>query len=196
MKLALPRQHRNARVPWCDATVAMTMAAETIASNDSEAIALFDAISSMLRTGTTLGEALSDMTAGDCEAMYGAGYNLYEQGRYGDAFKVFSLVVMQNHLEPRYLFGLGCSCQMLGRYLDALQHYMAAALACVNDPRPILHAAECLVAMSRIEEARESLGLVLDMSPDAQSPLNIRAQMLLQGLSEQHPLEGGNDEHL
>lgn len=169
------------------------MADQTMEGADSDAIAMADAISSLLKSGGTLGEVFSETASTEIESMYAVGYGLYEQGRYDDAFKVFSLVVIQNHREPRYLFGLGSTCQMLGRYVDALQHYMAAAIACMDDPRPIFHAAECLIAMSRIEEAMESLRLVLEMCPDTQAPLHTRAQVLLHGL---HPLKEDNDECL
>lgn len=149
---------------------------------DTQASAVFDALYRLLQFGGTLGDGYWETTAADREALYRLGYGLYEQGRYSDSFKVFSLLVMQDHLEPRYVFGLGCACQMLGRHVDALQHYMAVAVARVDDPLPIFHAAECLIAMSRLSEARDSLALVLENCSDTQSALYRRAQALLQRL--------------
>lgn len=162
---------------------------------DAQAAALYDAFSALLQSGGTLGDDCWGTTAAEREAMYHLGYGLYEQGRYSDAFKVFSLLVIQDHLEPRYVFGLGCACQMLGRYIDALQHYMAVAVAQVDDPLPIFHAAECLIAMSRPSEAIDSLVLVLENCLDTQSALYRRAQALLQGLrtaQQQAGVQDGN----
>lgn len=149
---------------------------------DAQAASLCDGLHRLLQSGGTLGDGVWGTTSDEREALYHLGYGLYEQGRYGDAFKVFSLLVIQDHLEPRYVFGLGCACQMLGRYIDALQHYMVVAVARVDDPLPIFHAAECLIAMSRLSEAKDSLVLVLENCSDTESALYRRARALLQGL--------------
>lgn len=172
------------------------MVAKTETGIDGDASALFNEIAALLKAGGKLGEACAAMNPADCEALYAVGYGLYEQGRYLDSFKVFSLLVIHDHTDPRYLFGLGGACQMTGRYADALQHYMAVAVARVDDPLPVFHAAECLIAMCRINEARDSLRLVLDMCSDECVSLQSRAQALLQGLHERSLRKGNNDEHL
>lgn len=159
---------------------------------DPDAQGVSDALSQLLKSGGTLGDAYWGTTVDEREALYCMGHGLYEQGRYSDAFKVFSLLVIQDHLEPRYVFSLGCSCQMLERYTDALQHYMVAAVAWVDDPRPVLHAAECLIAMTRFPEARDSLALVLEMcADDTQAPAFIRARALQYGLQTKQPTTDG-----
>ena len=162
---------------------------------EAQAAALYGAVSGLLQSGGILGDDCWATTDQEREALYHLGHGLYEQGRYDDSFKVFSLLVMQDHLEPRYVFGLGCACQMLGRYTDALQHYMAVAVARVDDPLPIFHAAECLIAMSRLSEASDSLVLVLENCSDSQSALYRRAQTLLQRLrtaQQQAGVQDGN----
>jgi type III secretion system low calcium response chaperone LcrH/SycD len=158
------------------------MTNKTLELDHSEADSISQVLSSFLSTGGTFSDALSDNADFENETMYAVGYNLYEQARYHDAFKIFSLLVIRNHLEPRYLSGLAGVCQMLGRYVEALQHYMAVVVADMNNPKPIFHAAECLIALSRREEARDSLKLVLDMCSDPKDPLHGRALMLLQRL--------------
>jgi type III secretion system low calcium response chaperone LcrH/SycD len=140
-----------------------------------------EAMSTMLRSGGTLGDAWGT-TEAEREALYQVGSNLYGQGKYSDAFKVFSLLVIQNHLEPRYLFALGGACQMLERYADALQHYLAAAVALLDDPLPAFHAAECLIAMGHVEEAKESLQIALMLCGESHGSLQGRAGALLQSL--------------
>jgi type III secretion system low calcium response chaperone LcrH/SycD len=132
----------------------------------------------LLRSGGTLGSA-QGVTPRECEALYQLGHGHYAQGRYSDAFKVFSLLLVYNHLEPRYLLALGGAAQMLGRYADALQHYATATLAALDDPRPPLHSAECLIAMGRLPEAAQSLQLAIALAGDAHPVVKARAETLL-----------------
>lgn len=135
-------------------------------------------LGSLLRSGGTLG-GVFNLTTQECEALYQMGYGLYKQGRYADAFKVFSQAVLYNHLEPRYLMGLAGSAQMIGRYQDALQHYSTATLIALNDPLPPFHAAECLIALGRLEDAAESLEMAILLAGNQHPSVTTRAQALL-----------------
>ena len=94
----------------------------------------------ILLHGGTLGAA-AGVSQQDCEALYQLGHGLYQQTRYTEAFRIFSLLVTYDHLEPRYLMALAASAQMLGRYADAIQHYGTAAVLMLDDPAPLLHSA-------------------------------------------------------
>ena len=172
------------------------MANQTTYEDDADIVAS-EAFIQLLKSGGTLGDAYWRTTTDEREALYQMAYGLYEQGRYSDALKLFSSLVMQDHHEPRYLFALGSTCQVLGRHTDALQHYMAAAVENADDPLPIFHAAECLIAMHHFSEAIDSLVLVIELCPDKQSALHNRAKVLLQGLqTAQQQTTGAQDEHL
>ncbi|MFD4840238.1 SycD/LcrH family type III secretion system chaperone [Achromobacter sp. NPDC058515] len=139
-------------------------------------------LSALLRQGGTLGSG-QGVTRPECEALYQLGHGLYEQGRYSDAFKAFSMLVIYDHLEPRYLMALGGASQMLDRYSDALVQYGAAAMISLDDPLPMFHSAECLVAMERLPEAAESLELALSLCvAEAHEPVRARAQALRHAL--------------
>jgi type III secretion system low calcium response chaperone LcrH/SycD len=168
------------------------MSETTTQSVEDEVAELGKSVVKLLRAGGTVS---NEAMAEENEAIYAVGHGMYEQGLYLDAFKVFSLLVIRNHLEPRYLFALGGACQMLGKYTDALQHYMAAAMAMVDDPLPIFHAAQCLIATSHIKEACESLELVLEICPEHQTSLRNRARMLLDELQDAATAEGASHEH-
>lgn len=135
-------------------------------------------VSQLLKAGGRLGDGW-DVTDEEREALYQLGHGLYEHGKYSDAFKLFSMLVIQNHLEPRYLTALGSTCQMLGRYAEALQHYMAATVIRLDDPRPVFHSAECLIVFDRMAEAEESLKLALTLCGDRHEVIRTRAQALL-----------------
>lgn len=135
----------------------------------------------LLRAGGTLGDVLN-ITSDEREAVYQLGHGLYGQGRYPEAFRAFSLLVVQNHLEPRYLMALAGSAQMLGRHHDALQHYATATLIQLDDPMPPLHSAECLISLGRLAEAAESLELAITLAGDDHPTVRMRAESLLQPL--------------
>ena len=134
------------------------------------------------RSGGTLGDAL-DITADECEALYAFGHAQYQQGKYSEAFKAFAQATIYSHLEPRYQEAAGSAAQMLGRYEDALRHYLAVTVMRLDDPMPVYHCAECLLALGKLPEAAESLELVAQMCEDAKhAGLKSRAQALLRAL--------------
>lgn len=148
-----------------------------------DATEIADSLMGLLRAGGTLGSAL-EITDQECEALYALGYGMYEQGRYADAMKVFAQLVAYNHLEPRYLMALGGAARMLGRHEDALQQYVAAAVMTLDDPVPLYHSAECLVALGRVPEAAEALELAVSLCTDGSlDVLKARASALLQALA-------------
>lgn len=116
----------------------------------------------LLTQGGTVGEALG-ITSAECEALYQFGHGFYTQGRYSEAFHVFSSLVTYDHLEARYLMALAASAQMLGRHTDALQHYTMATLLTLDDPAPLIHSAECCLALQQTERAVEALEMAREL---------------------------------
>lgn len=144
-------------------------------------IAAASDLGGLFRAGGTLGNGLG-ITDDEQEAVYQLGHGLYGQGRYAEAFRAFSLLVVHNHLEPRFLMALAGAAQMLGRHHDALQHYATATLIRLDDPLAPLHSAECLIALGRLAEATESLELAITLAGDGHPAVRMRAESLL------HPL--------
>ena len=130
--------------------------------------------------GGTLAQA-KGVTEQECEGLYQFGHGFYSQGRYQEAFRIFALLVTYDHLEARYLMALAASAQMLGRYRDALQHYSTATLLLIDDPAPLLHSAECCIALREAEGAAESLRLALEICGDdpEHAAVRTRAEALL-----------------
>lgn len=140
---------------------------------------LFSDLSSTIRQGGTI-KSLIGATNDECEALYTVGHNFYEKGRYSQAFKVFSALVTYDHLNDKYFMALAGTAQMLELYDIALHNYTTVAVMRLDNPAPIFHSAECLIALSRTEEAIEALELILTM-PEAtdESSYTIRARALL-----------------
>lgn len=124
---------------------------------------------------------LKGITDEECEAMYAYGHSLYAQRKYNDAFKVFALLVTYDHMNSRYQFALASALQMTGRYEEALQQYLVVTVMRLDDPVPVFHSAECLLALGRPEEARESLELMMaDLcTPGRHDAIKARAEALL-----------------
>ena len=149
----------------------------------SQLVSLAQAAPNWLASGGSVGKAL-DISQEQLEAMYQLGHGFYAQGRYEDAFKVFSMLVIFEHKSERYLMALAGAAQMTGRYKDALQHYSTATLLLIDDPRPIYFSAECLLAIGNLDLAAESLRVVIEMTEGNAShqTLGTRAAALLSSI--------------
>jgi type III secretion system low calcium response chaperone LcrH/SycD len=93
----------------------------------------------------------------ELEALYGVAYNLYNQGQYDDSDKLFRLLCFLDHLDRRFWMGLGAVRQSLKRHADAIEAYSVAAVLDTEDPVVPLHAAECFLALGRLEEADSAI---------------------------------------
>lgn len=145
---------------------------------------LFSNLSLTIREGGTVKDLIG-LTNDECEALYTMGHNFYEQGLYSKAFKVFSILVTYDHLNDKYFMALAGASQMLQLYDIALHNYTTVAIMRLDDPAPIFHSAECLIALSHMDEAAEALELILAM-PNAtdENSYNLRARALLSTLKD------------
>jgi len=148
-----------------------------------EAAGIAENLFGLWKSGGTLAQAMG-LTERECEAMYAYGHSLYAQGKYSDAFKVFAQLVAYDHMESRYQMALASAMQVTKRYEEALQHYMIVTVMRLDDPVPVFHCAECLLALGRPAEAAESLELVADTlcKPGEHDAIKARAQALLKAL--------------
>jgi len=121
---------------------------------------LEEQVRELLSNGATLGW-MNHYDDAEYEALYTLGHNLYEQCRYPDAVRIFAFLVLQNHLEPRYMNAYASSLQMVGNYLEAIKCYSTASLMDMEDPLPTFHTAECMLALDMVTQAREALGYVI-----------------------------------
>lgn len=138
-------------------------------------------------SGGTMAEALG-LDSRECEALYAHGHSLYAQGKYNDALKIFAQLVAYDHLDSRYQMALASAMQMTRRYEEALQHYIIVTVMRMDDPVPVYHSAECLIAMGRPDEARESLELVGTLCEEGRHDvIKTRAQAMLKALEAKAP---------
>ncbi|MDB5839527.1 MAG: CesD/SycD/LcrH family type secretion system chaperone [Herminiimonas sp.] len=154
---------------------------------DQEAVALGVRLAEHLVGGNTLASLLG-ISEESQEALYALGYNLYNQGRYDDAMHTFGFLLLHNHRDRRFYKGFGSCLQMQKRYQDALKYYGIASIMDLNDPVPVFHSAECLLAMSKVDEAIEALHFVQQTTKavEAHAELAARVEGILQLLVDGH----------
>lgn len=130
-------------------------------------------------TGGGLG-AVAGCSNAECESLYAIGYGLYAQGRHADALQIFGLLVLLRSLEHRFVFSFASCLQVLGRHQEAINHYATALVIDARDPAPLLHLAECLVALRHLEQARDSLvTLSAEYSSEEFPEVSVKAARLL-----------------
>jgi type III secretion system low calcium response chaperone LcrH/SycD len=153
---------------------------------DQEAAAISENLFGLWKAGGTLAQAMG-LSSRECEAMYAYGHALYAQGKYNDAFKVFAQLVAYDHMDSRYQLALASAMQMTRRYEEALQHYMIVTVMRLDDPVPVFHCAECLLALGKPAEAAESLELAIGTlcKPGEHDAVKARAEALLKAIRAQ-----------
>lgn len=113
-----------------------------------------------LLEGKTLGPLLGHSPK-EQEALYTLAFRLYGQARYADAARLFAYLLMNNHLDARYYNGFGACMQMQERPTEALRYYGMASLLDLTDPAPVMHCAECHLALGARDKALEALNYAL-----------------------------------
>jgi type III secretion system low calcium response chaperone LcrH/SycD len=112
----------------------------------------------------------------DMEALYSVTYNIYMAGKYQDAARMFGLLGMLDPTDYRFIFGAASSTQMLGQYVLAAMQFQLAAAMDPENPVPMLHTAECLLAVKDRKGAKRALEYVMERSEGKQEYAAIRAR--------------------
>ncbi|WP_444933254.1 SycD/LcrH family type III secretion system chaperone [Microbulbifer sp. JTAC008] len=105
-----------------------------------------------LEQGGTLADLL-DMKPEELKTIYALAYQKYQNCNYQEALPLFQLLCQCNHMESKYLLGLGATRQALSQFELAGEAYSLAAIVNPFDPRPSFHAAECHLALENWMQA-------------------------------------------
>ena len=120
-----------------------------------------DMAKKLFQDGATLGE-LKGITPRELNAVYQMGLGFYNTGRYDDAEKVFSFLVMFDHLEPKYWLAAGAVQQVKKNFEKAKAAYVQAAMLDIHGPKPQYYVAECYLALGQKDDAIASLETLLE----------------------------------
>ncbi|MER8791410.1 SycD/LcrH family type III secretion system chaperone [Mesorhizobium sp. M0983] len=135
------------------------------------------------------------ITDDELEALYALGHRFYSAGRYNDALSFFRFLCMHRYVDPRFWFGFGAACQMLGDSANAVRAYGLAALLNDNDPQIPLRAAKCLIKLGQQAAAVDALDSVLALSggkPEHKAFAQ-RASLMLRQLRSEAACKGGTN---
>ena len=120
-----------------------------------------DVAKKLFQDGATLGE-LKGITPRELNAVYQMGLGFYNTGRYDDAEKVFSFLVMFDHLEPKYWLAAGAVQQVKKNFEKAKSCYVQASMLDIHSPKPQYYVAECYLALGQKDDALASLETLLE----------------------------------
>ncbi len=120
-----------------------------------------DITKKLFQDGATIGE-LKGITPREMNAVYQVGLGFYNTGRYDDAEKVFTFLVMFDHLEPKYWTAAGAVQQVKKNFEKAKSAYVQASMLDIHNPKPQYYVAECYLALGQKDDALASIETLLE----------------------------------
>lgn len=114
---------------------------------------------------TTLAE-IKGLNADALELLYSIAYQFYTTGNYERASQFFQNLMMLNHWDVRYTFGLGACLQAQKHYEEALNVYSALYFMDSKNPDIFLNAGICRLALGDKPEAEDAFIMAKEMSRD------------------------------
>ena len=101
----------------------------------------------------------------ELEAVYSLAFGYYQTGKYDEAFKLFQFLVLFDHLNAKFWFGLGAVQQVMKDYKGALTSYGYCSFLDLKNPKPQLHSAECFIALGDKTNALSALEALNEFCP-------------------------------
>ena len=129
---------------------------------DTEKIA--EGIRSLVRDKATL-KQIKGVTNDELEAVYSLAFGYYRTGKYDDALKLFKFLVLFDHLNAKFWFGLGATQQAVKDYQGAVASYGYCSFLNLENPKPQFHAAECFLAIGDKRNAASALEALNEYCP-------------------------------
>ena len=126
---------------------------------------LAEGIKSLVRDNATLKQA-KGVTNGELEAVYSLAFGYYRTGKYDEALKLFQFLVLFDHLNAKFWFGLGATQQAIKDYQGAVASYGYCSFLNLENPKPQYHAAECFLAIGDKRNAASSLEALNEYCPE------------------------------
>ena len=123
-----------------------------------------DGVKTLVEKGATL-KQLKGISNEELEAVYSLAFGYYRSGKFDEAAKLFQFLVLFDHLNAKFWFGLGATQQALKDYAGAVSSYGYCSFLNLENPKPQLHAAECFLAMGDKLNAASSLEALNEYCP-------------------------------
>ncbi|MBB64704.1 MAG: CesD/SycD/LcrH family type III secretion system chaperone [Waddliaceae bacterium] len=97
------------------------------------------------------------ISQGATDQLYTHAQALFQQGQYGEANKLFSVLILATPDDGRYQFAYGASAQKAEMWLQAIYGFKNAAELEPGDPLPLYHLSHCYLVSEEHENARQAL---------------------------------------
>ena len=123
-----------------------------------------ESVKTLIQEQATL-KQLKGVTNDELEAVYSLAFGYYQTGKYDEAHKLFQFLVLFDHLNAKYWFGLGATQQALKDYQNAAVSYGYCSFLKLDNPKPQLHAAECFLALGDKRSAASALEALNEYCP-------------------------------
>lgn len=130
--------------------------------SEDEVIGLLEQI---MEGETTLAE-IKGLSADALELLYSIAHQFYTAGNYERASQFFQNLMLLNHWDVRYTFGLAACMQAQKQYEEALNVYSALYFMDSKNPDIFLNAGICRLALGDKVEAEDAFIMAKEMSRD------------------------------
>ena len=121
-------------------------------------------VKTLIENASTM-KQLKGVTNDELEAVYSLAFSYYQTGKYEEAHKLFQFLVLFDHLNAKYWFGLGAAQQALKDFQNAAVSYGYCSFLKLDNPKPQLHAAECFLALGDKRSAASALEALNEYCP-------------------------------
>ena len=121
-------------------------------------------VKTLIENASTM-KQLKGVTNDELEAVYSLAFSYYQTGKYEEAHKLFQFLVLFDHLNAKYWFGLGAVQQALKDFKNAAVSYGYCSFLKLDNPKPQLHAAECFLALGDKRSAASALEALNEYCP-------------------------------
>jgi type III secretion system low calcium response chaperone LcrH/SycD len=147
-------------------------------------------VEAILFEGYTHGD-FARISKAELEGVYAAAYNLVNIGQYEKGERVFEFLNFLNHYDTRFWLGLGVCRQLQKEYEKAIEAYSMAGINDVSSPVPPLRAAECHLALGRLDQAESGAqaALALAGAAPAVEAVRARAEIILNGIRRRRQVQ-------
>jgi type III secretion system low calcium response chaperone LcrH/SycD len=159
----------------------MARAVKTLDDIDLDVVA--EIVNAVMYEGY-INQDFTNITDEEKEAAYAQAFNLVNQGQFETAKHVFQFLCYLDQYGAKFWMGLGICRQQLKDFAGACQAYAMAGFLDMENPMPALRAAECYLALGRLEEAESGLTAALHWAGDKPQYATVRsrATALMEGL--------------
>lgn len=133
---------------------------------------------------TLEGDPFAQTSEEKIKELYAFAYSFYREKQYEEANPFFRFLVLCRPSEAKYWKGFAACLQMQREYEEAINCYLYAQMLNQDKPDPYLyvHAADCYLALKRVESGLKALEAARISAEDIQDQRVLRHVALMRDL--------------